>query len=82
MTAREHIYLYAGIKGYTASLRNDLAVRLLKELKLESCADIQVGDFSGGMKRRLSLLLATIGDPKFLILDEPTSGMVPFFLFQ
>lgn len=34
-----------------------------------------VRTFSGGMRRRLSLALSMVGDPKLLILDEPTTGM-------
>lgn len=33
--------------------------------------------FSGGMKRRLSLGISSIGDPNFVFLDEPTTGMDP-----
>ena len=37
--------------------------------------DGKVSTFSGGMRRRLSLALSMIGNPKLLILDEPTTGM-------
>lgn len=37
----------------------------------------QVQTFSGGMKRRLSLIISSLGDPKILFLDEPTTGMDP-----
>ena len=37
----------------------------------------KVGSFSGGMKRRLSLAIAAIGDPKIILLDEPTTGLDP-----
>ncbi len=35
----------------------------------------QVKTFSGGMRRRLSLAISLIGDPKLVVLDEPTTGM-------
>ena len=37
----------------------------------------KVANFSGGMKRRLSLAIAAIGNPKIILLDEPTTGLDP-----
>lgn len=53
---------------------------ILKKLGLESCADTRVGNefapgLSGGQKRRLSIGVALIKQPKLIILDEPTSGL-------
>ena len=36
-------------------------------------AEVRVGSYSGGMKRRLSVAIALLGDPKLIILDEPVS---------
>ena len=49
----------------------------LKEVNLIPQADFEVCTFSGGMKRRLSILLSTIGNPRVLFLDEPTTGLDP-----
>ncbi|KAF4375889.1 hypothetical protein F8388_004979 [Cannabis sativa] len=49
----------------------------LEEVKLTEAANIRAGSYSGGMKRRLSVAIALIGDPKLVILDEPTTGMDP-----
>ena len=38
-------------------------------MRLLSVADVRAGTYSGGMKRRLSLVIATIGDPKIIFLD-------------
>lgn len=37
----------------------------------------KVKSFSGGMKRRLSLAISAIGNPKIILLDEPTTGLDP-----
>ncbi|EXB20715.1 ABC transporter A family member 2 [Morus notabilis] len=49
----------------------------LEEVRLTEAAKKQAGSYSGGMRRRLSLAIALIGDPKLLILDEPTTGTDP-----
>jgi ABC-type multidrug transport system ATPase subunit len=36
-----------------------------------------VGKYSGGMRRRISVALSTMGDPKVILMDEPTTGMDP-----
>lgn len=47
----------------------------LEKMGLKKEKDQKVGTLSGGQKRKLSFLLATLHDPKLLILDEPTAGM-------
>jgi ABC-type multidrug transport system ATPase subunit len=47
-----------------------MARERLERVRLWHRKDDRVGGFSGGMRRRLSMLLSTIGDPKLLILDE------------
>lgn len=49
----------------------------LKDVNLVTQADHEVRTFSGGMKRRLSILLSSIGNPKVIFLDEPTTGLDP-----
>ena len=49
----------------------------LKEVNLESQKNLEVKTYSGGMKRRLSILLSTVGNPKVVFLDEPTTGLDP-----
>jgi oleandomycin transport system ATP-binding protein len=40
-------------------------------------ANLAVGKYSGGMRRRMSVALSTIGEPKIILMDEPTTGMDP-----
>ena len=49
----------------------------LSEINLESVGDKLVGTFSGGMKRRLSVAISSIGNPGIIFMDEPTTGMDP-----
>jgi ABC-type transport system involved in cytochrome bd biosynthesis fused ATPase/permease subunit len=49
----------------------------VEEVKLGFAADQLAGNFSGGMRRRLSVAVALIGDPAIVYLDEPTTGMDP-----
>ena len=49
----------------------------LKAVNLTESATLPVHKLSGGMKRRLSLAMSLIGNPKILFMDEPTSGMDP-----
>ena len=49
----------------------------LQSLDLDIVQNHFPAQYSGGMKRRLSLALATIGDRPLIILDEPTTGMDP-----
>jgi ABC-type multidrug transport system ATPase subunit len=50
------------------------ASELLQRVQLLSASGMRSGSYSGGMKRRLSVALALLGDPRVLYLDEPTTG--------
>jgi ABC-type multidrug transport system ATPase subunit len=49
----------------------------LREVNLVAQGNAEVRTYSGGMKRRLSILLSTIGNPQIIFLDEPTTGLDP-----
>jgi ABC-2 type transport system ATP-binding protein len=50
---------------------------LLKQVGLESAAKKQAQNFSLGMKQRLGIAMALVGDPEFIVLDEPINGLDP-----
>uniref|UniRef100_A0A7S0D712 ABC transporter domain-containing protein n=2 Tax=Amorphochlora amoebiformis TaxID=1561963 RepID=A0A7S0D712_9EUKA len=77
MTAREHLWMYARIRGIHKEDIPEKTNRLLETVGLTIYADIPAGTYSGGNKRKLSLALALIGEPSVVFLDEPSSGMDP-----
>ena len=77
MTVRQHILMLMGLRNVSASKNWPEMMRRLEAFRMTGAIDRRADQLSGGMKRRLSLLLATIGDPKVLLMDEPTAGMDP-----
>jgi len=77
LTAKEHLYLYAAIKGIPKSLRGRMVEKQLVEMNLKQYENIPAGTYSGGNKRKLSVAIAMIGNPAVVFLDEPSTGMDP-----
>ncbi|KAK9828716.1 hypothetical protein WJX72_001692 [[Myrmecia] bisecta] len=77
LTGREHLLLFAAIKGLPPSKCAAEADELLDSVRLLDAADQRAAAYSGGMRRRLSVAIALLGQPKVLFLDEPTTGMDP-----
>ncbi len=74
MTAKEHIELYAGLKGVPREQLKDLIETRLQAVRLLTVQNVRAGTYSGGMKRRLSMVISTIGDPKIIFMD----GNLPY----
>jgi ABC-type multidrug transport system ATPase subunit len=77
LSAWEHIKLFCGIRGISDDKMKEIAKTRLEHMRLWKVKDQNAGQYSGGMKRRLSVILSTLGDPMCVFLDEPTTGMDP-----
>ncbi|MFQ3546042.1 ATP-binding cassette domain-containing protein [Halobacillus rhizosphaerae] len=77
LTGREMIELQANIFGFSKQGAKTRADELLGIVQLEESADRRIGNYSGGMRRRLDLALTLVNEPKILFLDEPTTGLDP-----
>ena len=77
LTVREHLELFGKLKGLSKSEASTQTDELLVNLELENQSKKQVGELSGGQRRRILIGLAMLGKPPLLILDEPTTGLDP-----
>ncbi|KAA0056173.1 ABC transporter A family member 1 isoform X7 [Cucumis melo var. makuwa] len=78
LTVREHLEIFATLKGVKEDFLERTVVDMVNEVGLADKINTPVNALSGGMKRKLSLGIALIGDSKVIVLDEPTSGMDPY----
>ncbi|MDF2368944.1 ABC transporter ATP-binding protein [Sneathiella sp.] len=73
LTGRETLAFYARLKGLPTNNLDDYFDRV----DLRAAADRRVGTYSKGMRQRLGIAQALLGQPKLLVLDEPTTGLDP-----
>ena len=77
LTGLQNLVFFAQLKGMSKRAAAEQAHSLLKLVELDRDENKKVVNYSGGMKRRLSLTAALIGDPDVIVLDEPTVGIDP-----
>jgi len=78
LTGREFLDYMGLLKRlYDRTARRQQIAVLLEIVNLVGGADRQIKTYSGGMKRRLGIAQALLGDPQILVVDEPTAGLDP-----
>ncbi|XP_054620921.1 retinal-specific phospholipid-transporting ATPase ABCA4a isoform X3 [Dunckerocampus dactyliophorus] len=77
LTGREHLHLYARLRGVPEAEISRVAEWAIRKLGLCEYAGQSAGTYSGGNRRKLSTAIAMIGCPALVLLDEPTTGMDP-----
>ena len=71
----DHMAVLKGISG--AKERKDVVESLLNQVNLWTVRKKAIAGFSGGMRQRFGIAQALIGDPRLIIVDEPTAGLDP-----
>ncbi|KAJ0410416.1 hypothetical protein P43SY_002748 [Pythium insidiosum] len=78
LSVEEHLAFYGRIKGYRGAALQDVVTTKIREVGLTEKRRVFSRALSGGMKRKLSVAIALLGDSALVFLDEPTSGMDPY----
>jgi ABC-2 type transport system ATP-binding protein len=76
-SGRRFLSYMATLKGIPKSSMEDEINRVLLYVNMVEKSNQKIGTYSGGMKQRILIAQAIIGNPKLVILDEPTAGLDP-----
>jgi len=77
LSAREFLLLAAQLSGVAATEVEGRMTSLLRMLRMERAADVQMRGFSRGMLQRMGIAQALVADPELVVLDEPMGGLDP-----
>lgn len=77
LTCEETLLFYARLKGVAGKDESEHTMQSLNMVGLQDFPKRLVKDLSGGMRRRLSVAVSLVGNPRIVFLDEPTTGLDP-----
>ena len=81
LTVEEHLYFYARLKGVVPRFESEAVAASLDLVQMTHLRSRLIKGLSGGERRRVSIAIALVSDPKVVFLDEPTTG-IEYFDFK
>jgi ABC-2 type transport system ATP-binding protein len=77
LTAHQTLRIFGKLRGLPSGEASRRADALISDLRLEDHRDVMVEKLSGGLKRRVMVGIASLANPRLIVLDEPTTGLDP-----